>query len=77
VGKEKANNIVLGKALSKLGYKKTRSNGSDYWRVEISPGGEEIMTKRSAAVTTLSKLNSVADLEVVKQLTPTEDRLSV
>lgn len=75
-GKEKANSIVLGKALRKLGYNKTRSNGSDFWCVEISPGGEEIMTKRSAAVTTLSELNSVTALEVVKQSTPTEDRLS-
>lgn len=75
-GKEKANNIVLGKALRKLGYKKTRSNGFDYWCVKISPEGEEITSKRSAAVTPLPKPASVTTLEVAKQPAPAEDRLS-
>lgn len=76
VGKEKANNIVLGKVLRRLGYKKTRSNGFDYWCVKISPVGEEITSKRSAAVTTLSKPTSITALDVAKKSAPTEDRLS-
>jgi hypothetical protein len=75
-GKEKANNIVLGKALSLLGYEKTRSNGYDYWCVKISPQGEEIMKKRRASVTPLSGSTSVMGLEAANQSNSTEDRLS-
>lgn len=52
-GRDKVSSIVLGKALSRMGYKKSRSNGADYWRVKISPIGDEITSKRSATVTTL------------------------
>ena len=47
------NNIVLGKRLKQMGFDKTRSNGKDYWRVKMSPAGEEISIKRSARVVDL------------------------
>lgn len=48
------NNIVLGKRLKQLGFDKTRSNGKDYWRVMMTPAGEEIASKRFARVVDLA-----------------------
>jgi len=40
------NNITLGKQLKRLGFNKTRSNGKDYWRVDMTLAGKEIMSKK-------------------------------
>jgi putative DNA primase/helicase len=83
VGKDKANNIMLGKFLSRLGYEKTRSNGRDYWCVKISQIGQEITSKRSAKVSTFVEpvpvtvpetISTVAS--VVEQPAHTEEQLA-
>lgn len=74
-GKEKASNIVLGKTLTKLGFRKKRSNGFDYWRVQTSTGGDEITSKRSTNVVTfIADTDTVVDVD--EPLEPTEERLS-
>jgi len=49
-GFEVENNITLGKRLKRLGFEKTRSNGKDYWCVDKTPAGDEILSKQSALV---------------------------
>ncbi len=49
-GYELVNNIVLGKRLKQLGFKKQRSNGKDYWRVEMTDVCTEVLAKRSIRV---------------------------
>ena len=44
------NNINLGKRLKRLGFDKTRSNGKDYWCVNMTLAGKEILSKQSALV---------------------------
>lgn len=39
------NNITLGKQLKRLGFDKTRSNGKNYWRVDETLAGKEILSK--------------------------------
>lgn len=55
------NNIVLGKRLKHMGFKKTRSNGKDYWCVKMSPAGEEISSKRFALVVDLANSKPVEE----------------
>lgn len=64
-GRDKTNNIGLGKQMRRLGYSKTRSNGKDYWSVEMSEGGQEIASKRTAKVSDIKPDSSSA--------TPLED----
>ena len=44
------NNITLGKQLKRLGFKQARSNGKDYWCVNMTLAGKEILSKPSARV---------------------------
>lgn len=44
------NNINLGKQLKRLGLDKRRSNGKDYWCVNLTLAGEELLSKPSARV---------------------------
>ena len=49
-GFDVTNNIVLGKRLKQLGFNKKRSNGKDYWCVEMTDVCTEILAKRSIRV---------------------------
>lgn len=49
-GVKAENNINLGKQLKRLGFGKTRSNGKDYWRVDETLAGKEILSKQTARV---------------------------
>lgn len=53
-GSKADNNINLGKRLKRLGFDKTRSNGKDYWCVNMTMAGEEIMSKPSVRVEDLA-----------------------
>ena len=73
------NSIALGKRLRQLGFAKTRSNGKDYWCLDMSAAGKEISTKgllKVEAFDTESKSmpsavvdveSSVEDAAVVKE----------
>jgi phage/plasmid-associated DNA primase len=41
-GAKAENNINLGKQLKRLGFNKARSNGKDYWCVNVTLAGKEI-----------------------------------
>ena len=49
-GAKAENNINLGKQLKRLGFNKARSNGKDYWCVNLTLAGKEILSKPSARV---------------------------
>lgn len=49
-GAKAENNINLGKQLKRLGFNKARSNGKDYWCVNVTLSGKEILSKPSARV---------------------------
>lgn len=49
-GAKAENNINLGKQLKRLGFNKARSNGKDYWCVNVTLAGKEILSKPSARV---------------------------
>ena len=49
-GAKAENNINLGKQLKRLGFNKARSNGKDYWCVNVTVAGKEILSKPSARV---------------------------
>lgn len=49
-GAKAENNINLGKQLKRLGFNKARSNGKDYWCVNMTLAGKEILSKQSARV---------------------------
>lgn len=49
-GAKAENNINLGKQLKRLGFNKARSNGKDYWCVNMTLAGKEILSKPSARV---------------------------
>lgn len=49
-GAKAENNINLGKQLKRLGFKQARSNGKDYWCVNMTLAGKEILSKPSARV---------------------------
>lgn len=49
-GVKAENNITLGKQLKRLGFGKTRSNGKDYWCVNVTLAGKEILSKQTARV---------------------------
>jgi len=39
------NRIVFGKEISSLGFKKVRSRGQDFWHVQMTDSGKEILDK--------------------------------
>lgn len=47
---EADNRFVFGKQISRLGFRKVRSNGKDYWWVKMTDSGEEILSKPTARV---------------------------
>lgn len=49
-GVKAENNINLGKQLKRLGFNRARSNGKDYWCVNVTLAGKEILSKPSARV---------------------------
>ena len=49
-GAKAENNINLGKQLKRLGFNKARSNGKDYWCVNLTLAGKEVLSKPSARV---------------------------
>lgn len=49
-GAKAESNINLGKQLKRLGFNKARSNGKDYWCVNVTIAGKEILSKPSARV---------------------------
>jgi putative DNA primase/helicase len=49
-GAKAENNINLGKQLKRLDFNKARSNGKDYWCVNMTLAGKEILSKPSARV---------------------------
>lgn len=49
-GAKAENNISLGKKLKHLGFNKARSNGKDYWCVNLTVAGKELLSKPSARV---------------------------
>ena len=53
-GFEVENNIVLGKRLKQLGFAKRRSNGKDYWCVQMSDACIDLLAKRSIKVETIA-----------------------
>ena len=44
------NRISFGKDISALGFQKVRSNGMDYWQVQMTDSGKEILDKPSVRV---------------------------
>lgn len=73
VGIKTINSIVLGKRLRQLGFKKTRSNGKDYWGFTMSAAGEEIVSKRFARVEAFDTVSKSKSLAVADVGTTVED----
>lgn len=76
-GFDVTNNIVLGKRLRQMGFEKTRSNGKDYWCVQMSPAGEEIASKRSARVVIFDNPSAQKPSQVPKSALRTEVAVNV
>jgi putative DNA primase/helicase len=75
-GFEVYNNITLGKRLKRLGFEKTRSNGKDYWCVDKTPAGDEILSKQSALVVEIaSDVGDVAN-SAIPSMEPVEEKIA-
>lgn len=70
------NNITLGKRLKRLGFEKTRSNGKDYWCVDMTLAGEEILSKSSALVEEIASDVGDASNSAIPSMEPVEEKIA-
>lgn len=70
------NNITLGKRLKRLGFEKTRSNGKDYWCVDKTLAGDEILSKSSALVEEIVPTVGGADNSVIPMMETAEEKIA-
>lgn len=70
------NNITLGKRLRHLGFEKTRSNGKDYWCVDVTPAGNEILSKPSARVEEIASDVGDAANSAIPVMEPGEEKIA-
>lgn len=75
-GFKAVNNITLGKRLRRLGFEKTRSNGKDYWCVDKTLAGDEILSKSSALVEEIASDVGEAANSAIPMMEPDEEKLA-